>query len=73
MNGFLKLAMDAKLLDEEGSVNGEYDYDEQIIMFAKLVAAAERAVCLKIAEEINGCDTVQAVVNAIRARGNDAA
>ena len=50
MNELKKLAIEAGLFDEDGFVNGEYNYDEEVKKFAELVAAAEREACAQEAE-----------------------
>ena len=51
MRGWKQLAIEAGLVDEDGSVNGEYNYDEEVERFANLIAAAEREACAKLCEE----------------------
>jgi hypothetical protein len=65
------MAKKAKLLDEEDSVNGEYNYDEQIECFAKLIAAAEREACAKLCEQADDDEFYfgRQYADAIRARG----
>ena len=47
----IALGIQAGLCDEFGSINMEYDYKDQILAFAKLVAAKEREACEKICEK----------------------
>ena len=47
----MQLGMQAKLCSQSGDINDEYDYEEEIIAFANLVAAAEREACAKLVDE----------------------
>lgn len=79
MSGWKQLAIESGLFDEDGSVNGEYNCDEEVELFANLIAAAEREACAKVCDNIytgeEACGdwpTPEMCAEAIRARGNNA-
>ena len=47
----IEMGIQARLCDEFGDINMEYDYKNQILAFAKLVAAKEREACEKMCEK----------------------
>ena len=49
-NEIMQLGMQAKLCSQSGGINDEYDFEEEIIAFANLVAAAEREACAKVCD-----------------------
>jgi hypothetical protein len=65
----LTIGKQVGLGDAEGWINEEYDYKNEILAFAALVAAAEREACAKVCE-----DSVEyagdELARQIRARGN---
>jgi hypothetical protein len=69
----IEMGIQAGLCDEFGDINMEYDYKDQILAFAKLVAAKEREACALICdkevEEWKYDPDVVDVAIAIRARG----
>jgi hypothetical protein len=68
----MRLGIEAKLCDENGGINDEYDYAEEILAFANLIAAAEREACAKVCEEPWQGHPYD-IAKQIRARGNNAA
>jgi len=74
----IKLAREAGFLIDGDSwvhagavlIDGRKSIDKQLKNFANLVAAAERAKCLQIADEFANADLYASMVaNAIRSRG----
>jgi len=68
----IALGIQAGLCDKFGSINMEYDYGDQILAFAKLVAEAEREACAKLCEETNDgtpYNLAEECARNIRARG----
>jgi hypothetical protein len=76
-NEIMQLGMQAKLCSQSGGINDEYDFEEEIIAFANLIAAAEREACARLCEEMASWhgDLVTAAyesaAEAIRKRGQD--
>jgi hypothetical protein len=73
MNGqeIIEMGIQAGLCDKFGDINMEYDYKDQILAFAKLVAAKEREACAKVADYYaSGMDRnySEIIADAIRAR-----
>ena len=46
----MQLGIQAKLCNQNGDINEEYDYEEEIIAFANLIAATEREACAKLCD-----------------------
>jgi hypothetical protein len=64
----IALGIQAGLCDEFGSINMEYDYKNQILAFAKLVAAKEREEYAKLCEYY----FLRGMVSCIQSREEDA-
>ena len=79
----MQLGMQAKLCSQSGDINDEYDYEEEIIAFANLIAAAEREACLQAVGDLirkhrdekdgdlEGYPDIFDAYEAIRARGQE--
>jgi hypothetical protein len=75
LNEIIEMGVKAELCDEYGTINFEYGYRDEIIAFAKLVAAKEREACAKVVEQCvwpksaeHPYDTRDVFAAAIRAR-----
>jgi len=68
----IDMGIQAGLCDKFGSINMEYDYGDQILAFAKLVAAKEREACARVCEETDDgtpYNLAEECARNIRARG----